>query len=392
MLAYGLVAAGAGMTATGAWTVHPDSFGTQGPLFYRWASSEPANYTFTVSGTGNSVVRIVTYRGVHPTSPWDDADKIAGATGAIALPSVVVTGADRRLVQMVAKYTNTLFTNPGTATERWDAAAPSSGYGNAGGDEIVGAGATGTRTWTPASGTTGSIGYIIALATSAQTISPTGFDVAVQFGTPTLVREVNPSGFDVAVSFGTPTLKQFVSPSGFSPAVQFGTPSLLREITPTGFDVAVTFGSPTLVQDQLVDPTGFDVAVEFGAPNLSLALNPDGFDLLVQFGTPTLVLDNVLTVTGFDLTIQFGTPTLVLQPVVAGTVYNHETGNPAGAGVEVKLFDDTDTLIATTTTDAGGGFIFYRPIGDTDLYWTLASYEVLGVQYHGVSDRGCAAV
>lgn len=112
---------------------------------------------------------------------------------------------------------------------------------------------------------------------------------------------------------------------------------------------------------------------------------------MVEFGTPNLLLNLVVEPAGFDALIEFGTPTLLLQPVVAGTVFNHETGDPVGAGIEVKLFDDNDVLIAITTTDAFGGFTFVRPMGDTDLYWTLANYEILGVQYHGVSDRGCPA-
>jgi hypothetical protein len=199
----------------------------------------------------------------------------------------------------------------------------------------------------------------------------------------------------VAIRVDTPVLgtKQFLTTTGFDTPVTFGTTGLRQTVTPAGFDPAVSFGTPTLVQTQDVTPAGFDIAVAFGTPTLiqQQFLDVDGFDVPVTFGTPTLIQDNVLTVSGFDLGISFGTPTLAGQPTITGTVFNHETGNPVGAGVVVKLFDDNDLLIDSTVTDAGGSYLFFRPFGDTDLYWTLAYYDVLGVQFHGVSDRSCPA-
>lgn len=165
LIAYGICAAGGTITATGAWTTHPNSFGGQGPLFYRVASSEPASYTFTVSGTANSVVSIVAIRNPRAgANPIDVAANVAGASGNIALPSVNAVNSNSLLVQLVAKLGSTSFTPPGTASERFDAAVAPANYTVAGGDEIVNAGATGTRTWVPAAGTQGSIGYILAVA------------------------------------------------------------------------------------------------------------------------------------------------------------------------------------------------------------------------------------
>lgn len=372
MLAYGVCAAGSGITQA-SWTAHPISFGAQGPLLFRWASSEPTSYTFVVSGAGNSIVRVVVYRGVDPNAPYDDADLLSGATGAIVLPSVDSVGADRRLFQGVVKLGSTSFTGP-VGVERWDAATSPSNYTSAGGDEVVGAGPTGTRTWTPAAGTAGSIGYILAL--KPWILSVTGFAPAVAFGTPTLIQD------------------QFVTTTGFTPTVTFGTPSLLREVTPTGFTPTVTFGTPTVIPDVTLPVTGFAAAVVFGTPTVipDQSLTVTGFVLVTQFGDPNVIVDNFLTVDGFTPTVGFGAVSVATQPVVAGTVFNHETGSPVGAGITVKLFDDNDLLVDSTVTDGGGGFIFYRPIGDTDLYWTLAEYEIMGVQYHGVSDRGCPAV
>lgn len=334
------------------WVTHPDSIGTNMPLWtINSANSEPANWTFVTSGVAAAIVRVVRITGHDPSAPIDVVTSVTGL-GDLVLGTLTPFGAQRLLMQMVNKLNNTTFTPPGTTTERYDSVA--TGFASAGGDEIVGASPTGTRTWTPASGGNTGVGYMLAIKPAQQTITVSGFAPTVAFGTPTLVQD------------------QVLSVSGFAPVVQFGSPALRQNVTPSGFDIAVSFGTPTLAQGQL--------------------LAPAGFDLDVQFGTPTLVFDQALPVAGFQIDVEFGTPTVSLQPMVSGTVFNHETGIPVGAGVVVRLFDDNDVLIDTTVTDGSGSYVFHRPFGDTDLYWTLAAYDVLGVQYHGVSDRGCPAV
>lgn len=241
-------------------------------------------------------------------------------------------------------------------------------------------------------GTIGPTPASVAFPTLQQVIQPAGFDVPVEFGTPALRQSVAPSGFDVAVEFGTPAVQQQVQPAGFDVTVEFGEPNLGATLAPDGFDLAVEFGDPTLVMGQVVSPDGFDVTVEFGDATLQQVVSPDGFDVGVEFGVPDLFTDLIVAPDGFDLNVDFGVPSVLFKPYVAGVVYNHETGLPVGAGVEVRLFDDNDVLVDTTTTAAGGTYVFERPFGDTDLYWTLATFEVSGVQYHGVSDRGCPAV
>lgn len=356
-------------------------------------ASEPASYTFTrASGLNNIMGVMVRITGAHATLWKQTFGSAPGGSGnTVTLPSLNVTDGFN-LLQIAEIQANTSFTPP-SAIELFDQTFATQNYTGAVGLETVGAGATGTRVWT-AGASAVRAGVMYAIRAAAQTVSPAGFAPAVQFGTPTLQQEAHPSGFDVAVQFGTPTilLDQSVSPAGFDIAAAFGDPDLVLEVAPDGFDLSVTFGTPTLVQDQFVDPSGFDVLVEFGTPSIATAVSVSGFDVNVEFGNATVLLDDVLVVSGFEASVGFGTPTLALQPLVTGTVYNHETGDPVGAGVEVKLFDDNDLLIDTTVTAADGTFVFMRPIGDTDLYWTLATFDVLGVQYHGVSDRGCPAV
>lgn len=350
------------------WALHGSSISTQAPLFTRTATAGDVaggvTYTFVCSGVANQGAIMI------PVKDWGGVDAVAGVitgSGNLVLPQVTSGGSSRYLLQVAIRLASSTWTPPGTATERFDANIPTANWGTAIGDETVGAGATGTRTWVPSNSVATSFGYNIAIAPLTQTVSPAGFSASVSFGTPTVVpdQQIAVSGFAPAVQFGTPTLKQAVTPVGFDLPVQFGTPALLREISPAGFDLSVSFGTPSLKQ----------------------AVTPAGFDVDVVFGTPTVVLDNVLTVTGFDVPVSFGTPTVDRQPFVTATVYNHETGQPLGAGATVQLFNSvTGELVDTTVTGPDGSYIFQLPFGFTDDVFTVVRVEVDGTDYQGVSE------
>lgn len=153
------------ITPPAGWTEHANSLGGQVPLWTRVAGgSEGATYTFSPSGgalqyTGVVIVRV---NGVHATTPVDDARGVTAASGNLVIPSVTSSGADRLLMQVMAKAASSgSWTPPGTATERFDSNANT--VQAAGGDEIVNAGGTGTRTWIPTDAG-GSVAYGLAVA------------------------------------------------------------------------------------------------------------------------------------------------------------------------------------------------------------------------------------
>jgi hypothetical protein len=155
----------AAWTPPAGWTAHPNSAGGVAPLFQRIASSEPANYTFGASGSGNNMTTIVAIKDVAPSTPAEVAGN-SGVVGSgnIVLPTITTSGANRLLLQMVCRAGGGgTFTPPGTATERYDAVVAPTTFTSAGGDEVVGSGATGTRTWVPSSSGT-AIGYIVSIA------------------------------------------------------------------------------------------------------------------------------------------------------------------------------------------------------------------------------------
>lgn len=159
---------GAGQTISkpdASWTTHANSLGGQAPLFYKIASSEPANYTFVVSGSVSSVGQIARISGNHASTPIDDARGAFATSGNLVPASVTSSGANRLLFGMACKLTvSATFTHPGTMTERYDTTVTTQNVSYEGADEIVGSGATGTRTWTPSAGTSPGVAYMMAVA------------------------------------------------------------------------------------------------------------------------------------------------------------------------------------------------------------------------------------
>lgn len=138
-------------------------------------------------------------------------------------------------------------------------------------------------------------------AIEQQTISLSGFDVTVEFGTPVLTSSgtvsILPSGFDINVEFGVPVFSAegvpVLYPQGIDLLVQFGTPVLtgsgVVEVAPTGFDITTEVGSPTFTPGTAeILPAGFDINFQFGTPLVEhftkLVLSQEVAEVLRQSG------------------------------------------------------------------------------------------------------------
>ena len=137
-------------------------------VFVREASaSEPAAYTFTLSGKPQVAAGITTYSGVEPENPIEAHDARTQTGASVTAPSVVVTSTGARLVHLAAVNAEGTVTSPVGMTQRFEANSPHPKNNKdvlvALADEpLTAAGATGTRTATvdPAGP---SIGVAIAL-------------------------------------------------------------------------------------------------------------------------------------------------------------------------------------------------------------------------------------
>lgn len=113
--------------------------------------SEGSTFTFTrASGINNIMGVIVRVTGAHPTTPVEAVGSAPGGSGTTnVLPSINVT-TGYTLLQIVESQANTSYTPPAGPTELFDQTFTTQTYTAAVGIETVGAGATGTRTWTAA--------------------------------------------------------------------------------------------------------------------------------------------------------------------------------------------------------------------------------------------------
>lgn len=125
--------------------------------------SEPASYSWTPPTLGTLKVVMVRVNSQAVSSPVVASSILAYASRVShVLPTVTAT-ADNLLLQVCGGTTGGItWTAPGGTTERFDA-ADIAGCVAAGGDQIVGAGATGTRTWTP-SASAAAAGFMVAVA------------------------------------------------------------------------------------------------------------------------------------------------------------------------------------------------------------------------------------
>lgn len=160
------------VTPPAGWTSEASSSGLF--LFSRVASSEGASYQFT-TGFGNNNGTITRVTGASTTSPVAASDLYlnASATSAV-LPSVGAGAAGSGLIQMVMVRTAgaATWSPPGTATEVYDADATGGGFRAAGGHETVGAGASGTRTWTSTASADYVMGAIFAINPTVVSATP----------------------------------------------------------------------------------------------------------------------------------------------------------------------------------------------------------------------------
>lgn len=143
-------------------------------LYYKFANSEPADYTFAVPGITGSAITIVAFSGNFDTAanPFDGIGALwqSGQTGNIVIPSIspTTTRYAFAIVHKLANAAGQTFTPPGTTSEDFDASSTAANAGNAGGHETVSSGATGTRTWDPSSATASPhSGYWFALKENA---------------------------------------------------------------------------------------------------------------------------------------------------------------------------------------------------------------------------------
>jgi hypothetical protein len=167
-----ITATGTGaLTPPSGWTVAKDT--TQGTAirqitYYRVAgASEGTSYSWGLGTTRQASGGIVDYSGVNGTAPIDATGTASGASGNAVAASVTTSVANDQVIVAAGVNTSTTFTPPTGTTERYDVPSPSTTTDTADFVQAT-AGATGSKTATPASTTTPWIAQTIALRDASQ--------------------------------------------------------------------------------------------------------------------------------------------------------------------------------------------------------------------------------
>lgn len=168
-------------TAPAGWSAADASNSANGVgtyVFHRIADgTEGSSFTFTRSATGNNAgAMVVRITGADQTTPVAAAGVTGASSTTVVLPTVTASQAGTELLQLCLPISLGTFTwtPPAGAVQEAIIAASGTALNAMVGDETVGSGATGTRTWTHTTATT-MRGAIVAInpATSTQSASVT---------------------------------------------------------------------------------------------------------------------------------------------------------------------------------------------------------------------------
>ena len=167
-----ITATGTGaLTPPSGWGVVKDT--TQGSAFrqttyYKVATaSEPASYSWGLGTTRQASGGIIDYSGVNATAPIDATATASGASGNAVAGSVTTSVANDQVIVASGFNVATTVTQPTGTTERYDRSSPSTTSEAADFAQAT-AGATGTKTATPANSTSAWIAQTVALRDAAQ--------------------------------------------------------------------------------------------------------------------------------------------------------------------------------------------------------------------------------
>jgi hypothetical protein len=167
-----LTATGSGaLTPPAGWTVVKDT--TQGAAirqitYYRVAGgSEGASYSWGLGSTRQASGGIIDYSGVNSTAPIDASATASGASGNALAGSVTTSVANDQVIVASGFNINTTVTAPAGTTGQYAIASPSTTT-EAADFTQASAGATGTKTATPANSSSPWIAQTVALRDAAQ--------------------------------------------------------------------------------------------------------------------------------------------------------------------------------------------------------------------------------
>lgn len=332
-------------SAPAGWTLVAQDTATARAVFARTTDgTEGASFTFTRSVTtgaaGVVMVRVVNAGTVQAVSL---------NTNTVVTLSTVTAAANNLLLQVVnsAVASANSWTPPASATQRVSGTATGFAFPFTVGDEVVGAGNTGTRTWTQSVGGS-SRGAMLAInPRPTQTIAPSAVASTAAVGAPTVTPgsvQITPDGIPAGSTVGALT----VQPGAV-------------DVTPASIESTAVIGDATVTATATINTDGIDPTTTVGDATVipqPVTVNPDGIEPTSRVGDPLVLTgQKVVSLPSVEPTTAVGNPT-----VTPGSVTASPAGIPSGASAGTPTLH-TRVIIAPagigSTLDVGAPEVMF---------------------------------
>ena len=218
-----------------------------------------------------------------------------------------------------------------------------------------------------------------------QTVSPSGIEQPLAYGTPNLNFILYPSGIAQALAYGTPEVQLgagglTIYPSGIEQLVALGTPAVLPgavTISPSGIEQLLAYGSPKL--NFILYPSGIAQPLDYGAPQLNLILYPSGIAQPIVIGTPALRYPQTLTPQGISVTILHGMPSIGVYGIIGPSGIEQVIAIGSPQLLKYVWHVILDGQYITESPDINRAYVIGRDANGNPVYGTAVDSTELGL-------------
>jgi len=218
-----------------------------------------------------------------------------------------------------------------------------------------------------------------------QTVSPSGIEQPLAYGTPNLNFILYPSGIAQALAYGTPEVQLgagglTIQPSGIEQLVALGTPAVQPgavTISPSGIEQTLAYGTPKLIF--VLSPSGIAQALAYGSPKLNFTLYPSGITQPIVIGTPALRYPQTLSPQGIAVTILYGTPSVGVYGIIGPSGIEQVIAIGSPQLLKYVWHVILDGQYITESPDINRAYVIGRDANGNPVYGTAVDSTELGL-------------
>jgi hypothetical protein len=161
---------------------------------------------------------------------------------------------------------------------------------------------------------------------TAQTVSVTGYNMPLSFGTAVLNRKVPVTSHSLPLSFGTAQANLQTTATSYNLPLSFGTPQVNLSVAVTGHNLPLTITAPTVVSGATtVVVAGYDLPLSFAAATVvpgTATVAVTSHSLPLSFPASTVQQHPRILATSLELPLSITTPTVAPTVTIPVTNYS----------------------------------------------------------------------